>query len=150
HIRHDVANSHDDPHSSSLQAQCTIRLLKECRKMPGRSGFPRAPDRPPRVRERARTGFVKDAQGSVVPGVAVKAASPVLIEKVRTALTDGTGAISFRSPATGGHPVDGNWCHDVDADIRVVTVPETVTVTGETPSVDVQTFRVRFTCKRGF
>ena len=37
------------------------------------------------------SGVVKDAQGSVIPGVTVEAASPVLIEKVRTSLTDGTG-----------------------------------------------------------
>src|SRR5262245_49908928 len=37
------------------------------------------------------TGVVKDASGAVLPGVAVEAASPVLIEKVRTAITDGSG-----------------------------------------------------------
>ena len=37
------------------------------------------------------TGVVKDASGAVLPGVTVEAASPVLIEKVRTAVTDGTG-----------------------------------------------------------
>ena len=35
--------------------------------------------------------MVKDASGAVLPGVTVEAASPVLIEKVRTAVTDGTG-----------------------------------------------------------
>ena len=37
------------------------------------------------------TGVVKDASGAVLPGVTVEAASPVLIEKVTTAVTDGTG-----------------------------------------------------------
>ena len=37
------------------------------------------------------TGVVKDASGAVLPGVTVEAASPALIEKVRTAVTDGTG-----------------------------------------------------------
>ena len=37
------------------------------------------------------SGVVKDAQGSVIPGVTVEAASPVLIEKARTSVTDGTG-----------------------------------------------------------
>ena len=40
------------------------------------------------------TGFVKDPSGGVLPGVTVEAASPVLIEKVRTAVTDGTGQYS--------------------------------------------------------
>src|SRR6202035_3804127 len=36
-------------------------------------------------------GVVKDTSGAVLPGVTVEAASPVLIEKVRTAVTDGSG-----------------------------------------------------------
>ena len=36
-------------------------------------------------------GTVKDASGAVLPGVTVEAASPALIEKVRTAVTDGSG-----------------------------------------------------------
>src|SRR5262245_25403410 len=36
-------------------------------------------------------GVVKDASAAVLPGVTVEASSPVLIEKTRTAVTDGTG-----------------------------------------------------------
>ena len=36
-------------------------------------------------------GVVKDTSGAVLPGVTVEASSPVLIEKARTAVTDGTG-----------------------------------------------------------
>src|SRR5438876_11663119 len=36
-------------------------------------------------------GTVKDASGAVLPGVTVEATSPVLIEKVRSAVTDGAG-----------------------------------------------------------
>ena len=36
-------------------------------------------------------GVVKDASGAVLPGVTVEVASPALIEKVRTAVTDGSG-----------------------------------------------------------
>src|SRR6266498_5963282 len=36
-------------------------------------------------------GTVKDPSGAVLPGVVVEATSPALIEKVRTAVTDGTG-----------------------------------------------------------
>jgi hypothetical protein len=37
------------------------------------------------------TGVVKDPSGAVLPGVTVEAASPVLIERIRTVVTDGTG-----------------------------------------------------------
>ena len=37
------------------------------------------------------TGPVRDPSGAVLPGVTVEAASPALIEKVRTATTDGNG-----------------------------------------------------------
>ena len=36
-------------------------------------------------------GTVKDSSGAVLPGVTVEAASPALIEKVRTGVSDGTG-----------------------------------------------------------
>src|SRR5205807_902844 len=36
-------------------------------------------------------GVVKDTSGGVLPGVTVEATSPVLIEKVRTAVTDDQG-----------------------------------------------------------
>ena len=36
-------------------------------------------------------GTVSDPSGAVLPGVTVEASSPALIEKVRTAVTDGTG-----------------------------------------------------------
>ena len=39
----------------------------------------------------AIAGVVRDSTGGVLPGVTVEAASPVLIEKVRTAVTDDQG-----------------------------------------------------------
>src|SRR5207247_4211439 len=36
-------------------------------------------------------GVVRDATGAVLPGVTVEASSPALIERVRTATTDGQG-----------------------------------------------------------
>ena len=36
-------------------------------------------------------GVVRDASGAVLPGVTVEAASPALIDKVRTVVTDGQG-----------------------------------------------------------
>src|ERR1700752_869557 len=44
----------------------------------------------------ALAGVVKDASGAVLPGVTVEASSPVLLEKIRTAVTDGTG--QYRLP----------------------------------------------------
>src|ERR1700730_11723511 len=38
------------------------------------------------------TGVVKDTSGAVLPGVTVEAASPLLIEKMRSAVTDSTGS----------------------------------------------------------
>ena len=37
------------------------------------------------------TGVVTDSSGAVLPGVTVEAASPALIEKVRTTVSDGSG-----------------------------------------------------------
>ena len=39
----------------------------------------------------AFSGVVKDTSGAVLPGVTIEASSPVLIEKVRTAVSDGQG-----------------------------------------------------------
>ena len=38
------------------------------------------------------SGTVKDTSGAVLPGVTVEAASPALIEKVRSVVTDGSGS----------------------------------------------------------
>ena len=43
------------------------------------------------VAQASITGVVKDTSGAVLPGVTVEAASPVLIEKVRSVVSDGTG-----------------------------------------------------------
>ena len=39
----------------------------------------------------AITGVIRDTSGAVLPGVTVEAASPALIEKVRSVVTDDTG-----------------------------------------------------------
>ena len=46
-------------------------------------------------------GIARDASGAVLPGVTVEAASPVLIEKVRTATTDGTGTYRIENLTPG-------------------------------------------------
>jgi hypothetical protein len=104
------------------------------------------------------TGVVKDASGAVLPGVTVEAASPALIEKVRTAVTDGTGQYriidlrpgtytvtfslpGFSSVKRDGVELTGTFTATVDAELRVGTLEETITVTGESPIVDVQSIR---------
>src|SRR4051812_35829221 len=100
-------------------------------------------------------GVVKDSSGAVLPGVLVEAASPALIEKVRSAVTDSTGqyrivdlragAYSVTFSLTGfssvkreGIELTGSFTATVNADLSVGTLSETVTVAGETPIVDVQ------------
>ena len=108
----------------------------------------------------AITGIVKDASGAVLPGVTVEAASPVLIEKVRAVVTDDTGqyrivdlrpgdyTVTFSLPGFStvkreGIELSGDFVATVNGDLRVGTLEETITVTGETPIVDVQSARVQ-------
>ena len=101
-------------------------------------------------------GVVRDASGAVLPGVTVEAASPALIEKVRTAVTDGTGQYRLENLRPGTYTltfsltgfsqvkrenveVSGGAILSINADMRVGGVQETITVSGETPVVDVQT-----------
>jgi len=104
------------------------------------------------------TGTIRDESGGVLPGVSVEAASPVLIEKVRTAVTDGAGQyrITGLNPGTysltfvlsgfnivkrEGIELSGTATLTIPVDMRVGAIAETVTVSGETPVVDVQTTR---------
>ena len=50
-------------------------------------------------------GVVRDTSGAVLPGVTVEAASPVLIEKVRTAVTDGNGRYQIVDLRPGAYTV---------------------------------------------
>ena len=101
------------------------------------------------------TGVVKDASGAVLPGVTVEAASPALIEKTRSAVTDGTGQYRIEDLRPGvysvtmtlqgfstfkreGVELSGTFIATINADLKVGAVAETITVTGETPVVDVQ------------
>jgi hypothetical protein len=103
-------------------------------------------------------GVVRDTSAAVLPGVSVEASSPALIEKTRTAVTDGTGQFritdlppgsyvvvftlpGFSSVKRDGLDVSGSGVTTVNAELRVGTVEETVTVTGESPLVDTQSVR---------
>ena len=103
-------------------------------------------------------GVVKDASGAVLPGVTVEAASPALIEKVRSVVTDDTGqyrivdlrpgTYSVTFTLTGfsvvkreGIELTGSFNATINADLRVGGLEETITVTGESPIVDTQSIR---------
>jgi len=50
-------------------------------------------------------GTVRDSSGGVLPGVGVETASPALIEKSRTAVTDGTGQYRIENLRPGAYSV---------------------------------------------
>jgi hypothetical protein len=100
-------------------------------------------------------GAVRDTSGAVLPGVTVEASSPALIEKVRTAVTDGLGQYRIVNLPPGTYSVtftltgfsttrrddievSPNVTANINAELRVGAVQETITVVGETPIVDVQ------------
>src|SRR3954465_873285 len=100
-------------------------------------------------------GVVKDATGAVLPGVTVEASSPALIEKVRSVTTDANGLYRIENLRPGTYPItfnlpgfsavkrDGvelpsNFTSTINADLKVGAMEETVTVSGQSPVVDVQ------------
>jgi hypothetical protein len=103
-------------------------------------------------------GAVRDTSGAVLPGVTVEASSPALITKVRSGVTDETGQyripdlppgtykVTFSLPGFAtvvreGLELSGGGVMTIGAEMRVGELQETVTVTGESPVVDVQTAR---------
>jgi hypothetical protein len=108
------------------------------------------------------TGTVKDASGAVLPGVTVEASSPALIEKTRSAVTDGSGQYrivdlragiytvtftltGFSSVKREGIELTGSFTAAINADMKVGAIEETITVSGETPIVDTQSVRRQVT-----
>jgi hypothetical protein len=101
------------------------------------------------------TGVVRDASGAVIPGVTIEAASPVLIEKARSATSDGSGQYrivdlrggeytvtftlqGFTTVKREGVRLAGETIVTVNAEMRVGELAETITVTGDAPTVDIQ------------
>jgi len=101
------------------------------------------------------TGVVKDQSGAVLPGVAVEASSPALIEKSRSTITDEGGAYRIIDLRPGNYSVTftlpgfrtvqrdvelpSNFTATINVDMAVGAVGETITVAAESPVVDSQT-----------
>ena len=100
-------------------------------------------------------GVVKDTSGAVMPGVTIEAASPALIEKVRSVVSDaqgqykivdlrpGTYVVTFTLPGFStvkreGIELTTGVTATVSAELKVGTVEETITVSGAAPVVDTQ------------
>src|SRR5262245_8986381 len=100
-------------------------------------------------------GVVKDSSGAVMPGVTVEAASDALIEKVRSVVSDeagqykivdlrpGTYTVTFSLSGFStikreGIELSAGFTAAVNADMRVGSLEETITVSGASPMVDTQ------------
>jgi len=108
----------------------------------------------------AIAGVVRDTSGAVLPGVTVEAASPSLIEKTRTVVTDASGQYKivdlrpgaysvtfslagFATVKREGFDLSANFTASINADMKVGGLEETITVSGAAPIVDVQTTQQR-------
>ena len=100
-------------------------------------------------------GVVQDSSGAVLPGVTVEAASPALIEQMRSVITDTSGRFAivdlrpgtysvtfslsgFKSTKREGIVLSGSFAATVNGTLEVGAMEETITVTGASPVVDVQ------------
>ncbi|HEX8027969.1 MAG TPA: carboxypeptidase regulatory-like domain-containing protein, partial [Vicinamibacterales bacterium] len=98
-------------------------------------------------------GVVRDSSGAVLPGVTVEASSPALIERSRTAITDSQGRYNIVDLRPGVYTVNftlpgfstirreeiqlpAAFTATVNAELKVGTLEETVTVSGASPLVD--------------
>jgi hypothetical protein len=103
----------------------------------------------------AFSGVVKDTSGAVLPGVTVEVSSPVLIERVRSVVTDGAGRYTvvdlrpgiyqmtfaltgFATIVRNGVELPGNTTVPINVELKVGSLEESVTVSGQSPLVDVQ------------
>jgi len=110
-------------------------------------------------------GVVTDSTGAVLPGVTVEASSPVLIEQMRSVTTDSAGRYAIVDLRPGSYVVtfelqgfnrvrregielEGAFAAQVNASLSVGAVAETVTVTGASPVVDVQSTQTQAVLNR--
>jgi hypothetical protein len=100
-------------------------------------------------------GSVRDETGAAIPGVTVEAASPVLIERVKTVVTNASGGYQIVDLRAGAYTVTftlagfkvvkhegvelaASFTATVNATLAVGGLEETLTVTGESPLVDLR------------
>ena len=115
---------------------------------------------PPPAAAQQIGGTVTDTTGGVLPGVTVEARSPALIEQVRSAITDGNGQylivalevgtydVTYSLPGFGtvlreGVELNSGFTANIDIQLSVGDIEETITVSGATPVVDIQNVEQR-------
>ena len=98
-------------------------------------------------------GVVRDSSGAVLPGVSVEATSPALTERVRTAVTDGTGQYRIVTLPPGTYSltfsltgfttvkrdevsVSGSGVIPINAEMRLGSLQETITVADQAPVIE--------------
>ena len=109
-------------------------------------------------------GTVRDSSGGVVPGVTVEVTSPALIEKVRSTISDDGGRYQITALPVGTYSItfslagfsnvkrdnvaiSSDFTAPVNVQMAVGNITETVSVTAQAPSVDVQNARMQYVFK---
>jgi Carboxypeptidase regulatory-like domain len=110
-------------------------------------------------------GVVRDTTGAIMPGVTVEASSPALIEKSRVAISDSAGQYKivdlppgtytatftlagFKTVKRGDIRLEGTFTAQINAELQVGAMEETLTVTAESPAVDVISNTATFVANR--
>ena len=105
------------------------------------------------------TGRATDSSGGALPGVTVSVTSPNLIGGARTAVTDEEGVYRFTQLPGGAYTVkfelpgfttlnvegvnvSGGSTMTINGKLEVATLQETVTVTSQAPTIDLESSKV--------
>jgi carboxypeptidase family protein len=113
----------------------------------------------------AIAGVARDSSGAVMPGVLVEATSPALIERTRSVVTDSAGQYKivdlgpgtyevtftlagFKAVRRGNIILEGNFTATINVQLEVGALTEVLTVSAETPTVDVINNQATFVANR--